>query len=85
MMSFEKHPGLIFVVATLLPLASFVFLLIINGIRSALRNADEKSFGGTVYKSLGGDDPKRWPAFVATGAIAASFICCLIGFIQFRW
>lgn len=83
MMSFEKHPGLIFVVATFLPLVSFAFLLIINGIRSAFRNSDEKSLGGSVYKALGGDDPKRWPAFVATGAIAAAFVCCLIGFIWF--
>ena len=47
-MDFKNHPGLIFVVATFLPLASFAFLLLINGIRSALRRSSEKTLGGKV-------------------------------------
>lgn len=83
MLDLANKPGLLFVIATLLPLASFLFLAICAGIRTALRTSPEGSAGRSFYELLGGDTPKKWPAFVATGAIALAFICSFIGFIQF--
>jgi len=73
---FGEHRGLFFVWATLLPLASFVFLLIASGVRAWLRPVLERQSGEMVV-------PPRWPAYVATGAIAGAFVLCLIGAILF--
>jgi NADH-quinone oxidoreductase subunit L len=73
---FHNHPGLYFVWATLLPLASFVFLLIASGVRAFLRPVIEQRTGEPVT-------PPRWPAYVATGAIAGAFLFSLIGAIVF--
>jgi NADH-quinone oxidoreductase subunit L len=72
---FHDHPGLYFVWATLLPLASFVFLLLASAVRAFVR----------PYKESGGEvvTPPRWPSFVATAAIAGAFVLCLVGAIVF--
>jgi NADH-quinone oxidoreductase subunit L len=72
---FGEHPGLFFVWATLLPLASFVLLLVASAFRAYFR----------PYQEAGGDvvTPPRWPAFVATGAIAGAFVLCVIGSVIF--
>jgi NADH-quinone oxidoreductase subunit L len=72
---FGEHPGLYFVAATLLPLASFVLLLVAGGVRAFLR----------PYLESGGEPmtPPRWPAFVATGAIAGAFVLSLVGAVLF--
>ena len=72
---FGKHPGLYFVAATLLPLASFVVLLLVSAVRAFIR----------PYREAGGQvvTPPRWPAHVATGAIAGAFVLSLIGSIIF--
>ena len=72
---FGNHPGLFFVWATLLPLASFVLLLVASGVRAYLR----------PYLEANGDvvTPPRWPAFVATGAIAGAFVLCAVGAVLF--
>jgi NADH-quinone oxidoreductase subunit L len=75
MVDFGGRPGLFFVWATILPLASFVFLLLASGVRAYVRRFQEA--GGDVVT------PPRWPAFVATGAIAGAFVFCLIGAIIF--
>ncbi len=80
MVAFGEHPGLIYVVATLLPLASFVVLLLAGGLRNALRS---RKPGGLGDKLLGGDSPGKLAAYVATGAIGLAFVCSLIGFFQF--
>src|SRR5690242_2488897 len=72
---FHDHPGLYFVWATLLPLASFVFLLLASAVRAYVRRYQERD--GEYVR------PPRWPAFVATGAIAGAFVLCLIGAIIF--
>lgn len=76
-------PGAIFVVATFLPLASFVFLLIAGALRSGLRRSQEDTLGRKVYELLGGDTPPKWPAYVATAAIGLAFLLCFVGAVQF--
>ncbi len=83
MLDFENRPGFLFVIATLLPLASFVLLLLAGGLRNALRSCREESLGHNLYTMLGGDIPPRWPAYIATGAIALAFVLCLAGFITY--
>jgi NADH-quinone oxidoreductase subunit L len=77
----EHHPGLLFVIATLLPMASFLILLLTFAVRSGLRSSPEGSFGATLYQALGGDRPSVVPAYIATGAIALAFACSLAGLI----
>src|SRR5438445_5093876 len=85
MLDFEAKQGLLYVVATLLPLASFVVLLLTAMVRSALRSQREAGgFGQTIYEALGGDTPRKWPAFVATAAIGLSFVCAVAGFVLFK-
>src|SRR5262249_11532008 len=79
----EHHPGLLFVIATLLPLASFVLLLLAGGLRNAVRRSPEGSFGEALYRALGGPTPGRGAAYVATAAIALACVCSVIGFVQF--
>src|SRR5215467_7536919 len=81
---FEHKPGLIYVVATLLPLASFALLLLAGMVRMMLRSQPAGSTGRGLYEFLGGDTPRKWPAFVATGAMGLSFICAVIGFFAFQ-
>jgi NADH-quinone oxidoreductase subunit L len=70
---FNERPGLIYVVATLLPLASFLLLLLAGGVRNYLRF-------GQGPAGL----PGRIGAYVATAAIALAFICSLAGFLQYH-
>ncbi len=72
---FQHHPGLLFVWATLLPLISFTFLLIVAAVRAYLRPYQEAD--GQVVT------PAAWPAYVATGAIGGAFLLCLAGSILF--
>jgi NADH-quinone oxidoreductase subunit L len=74
---FQERPGLLYVVATLLPLISFLALLLTGGMRALAR-------------SLRGDRPNgagrstgRSGAYVATGAIALSCVLCIIGFVTY--
>jgi NADH-quinone oxidoreductase subunit L len=81
---FYEQPGLLFVVATLLPLASFVFLLLAGGLRNYLRPQREKSgLGAALYQMLGGDVPIKFAAYVATGAIGLAFVCSIIGAVTY--
>jgi len=85
MLPLDKHPGLIYVVATLLPLASFVILLIAGGVRQYLRpRKQESSLAGTLYTLLGGDAPGKTAAYVATAAIGLAFLCAVYGFVKFN-
>ncbi len=79
----EHHPGLLYVVATLLPLASFVVLLLTGMVRHFTRKAPEGTLGASLHRALGGDTPGRGAAYVATAAIGLAFVCSLLGFIQF--
>src|SRR4051812_21303739 len=78
-----SKPGLLFVVATLLPLASFALILVAFAIRTALRSSPEGSIGQQLYQASGGDVPSRWPAWLATAAIGLAFVCSATGFVWF--
>ena len=80
---FGEHPGLWYVAATLLPLASFLILLLTGALRQFARSVRNTPAGTTVYRLLGGDTPGRTSAYVATGAMAAAFVLCLIGLVRF--
>jgi NADH-quinone oxidoreductase subunit L len=82
---FSRHPGHLYVVATLLPLASFLLLLLAGGLRAYLRRyRDSGDAGESLYRLLGGDAPGRGGGYVATSAIALSFVLVLFGFVQFQ-
>src|SRR5262245_38393990 len=80
----DKHPGLLFVAATLLPLLSVILLLLGGGLRNALRSSKNSGgVGASLFHLLGGEVTGRGPAYIATGAIGLAFVCSLIGFILF--
>jgi NADH-quinone oxidoreductase subunit L len=78
-----EHPGRLYVAATLLPLASFVVLLLAGAVRAIARPRRETPLGGTLYRWLGGDTPQRSGAYIATAAIGLAFVLSLAGFILF--
>jgi NADH-quinone oxidoreductase subunit L len=82
-MSFAERPGLWFVTATLLPLASFLLLLIAGGVKNFVRARRQSAVGASFYEMLGGDTPSRIGAYVATAAIGLAFVCSLIGFVAY--
>src|SRR5580765_1865100 len=82
-LDFDAHPGSLYVIATLLPLLSFLLILVTFGVKAYFRKSTEGSTGETIYLLLGGPLPSRSAAFVATGAIALACVLCIIGFIRF--
>jgi NADH-quinone oxidoreductase subunit L len=76
-------PELFYVVATLLPLASFFLLLMMGGIRFFARAYRNTPLGRTIFEVLGGDTPRKIGAFIATGAMGLAFILSLAGMIAF--
>jgi NADH-quinone oxidoreductase subunit L len=83
MWNIHEHPGLLYVLATLLPLASFVILLLIGALRNAARPYRGSGFGATLYWLFGGDKPLRIGAYIATGAVALSFVLSATGLVWF--
>jgi NADH-quinone oxidoreductase subunit L len=79
-----ENPGLLYVAATLLPLASFLLLLLGGGLRAAAKPFRDTPLGGTIFRGLGGDAPIKTGAYIATGAIGLAFVLSLIGFILFK-
>src|SRR5438067_6258316 len=79
----DHHPGLLFVGATLLPLLSFVLLLLAFAVKTYFRTSPEGSTGETVYKMFGGPKPSAIPAYVATGAIGLAFVLSAWGFVLY--
>jgi NADH-quinone oxidoreductase subunit L len=77
------HPGRLYVLATLLPLASFLLLLLAGALRAAVRPLRENGLADGIYRMLGGDRPVRVGAFIATGAISLAFVLSLVGFVWF--
>src|SRR5262245_30616485 len=80
-MDFQEHPGLLYVVATLLPLASFVILLLGGALRQFCRAHRENGLAASRYEMLGGDRPGRVAAHIATGAIGLASVLCAVGFV----
>src|SRR5262245_12631659 len=84
MWNFAEQPGQLYVVATLLPLASFLVILLASAVRSALRQSAEGTLGWGLYQMLGGDRPPRWPALLATLAIGGACVLTVIGFVRLQ-
>jgi NADH-quinone oxidoreductase subunit L len=80
-----EHPGYFFVAATLLPLASFLLILLFCGAWSLLRRYQELDWAERLYEALGGDRGGRGAAYVATAAIAGAFLLSLTGFLLFKF
>ena len=78
---FGEHPGLWFVVATFMPAASFVMLLLAGGVHWMLRSSQKSTTGASSEQTR--VERGRVAAYVATGAMALAFLCSLIGAIQF--
>ncbi|HEX4590082.1 MAG TPA: proton-conducting transporter membrane subunit, partial [Gemmataceae bacterium] len=81
--AFADNPGLIYVVATLLPLASFVVLLVAGGLKNVGRAHRDTHWGDSLYWLFGGDRPGKGGAYIATGAIGLSCVLCIIGLFRF--
>jgi NADH-quinone oxidoreductase subunit L len=80
----QDQPGLLYVVATLLPLAAFVLLLLLGAVKCWLRQFREtEGLGGTVSRFLDSAPAARLAAYVATGAIGLAFFLSLAGFLTF--
>jgi len=77
-------PGRLYVIATLLPLAAFVLLLVAGCLRGVCRPYRETNpLARFIYFFLGGSRPLRSGAFVATAAIALSAVLAIVGLIRF--
>jgi len=80
---FQEHPGHLYVLATLLPIVSFLLILLGKAVRTALWSyRDSGGPAGTLYQILGGGKPSPVAAYLATAAIAGAFVLTLIGFIS---
>jgi NADH-quinone oxidoreductase subunit L len=77
-------PGRIYVLATLLPLAAFV-LLLVGGAARAFYRPFRKGGGflGTMYWVCGGDKPLKTGAYLATACTAATAVLAVVGLVQF--
>src|SRR5687767_4251616 len=75
----SDEPGLLYVVATLIPLATFVFILLAGGLKNLGRSYRSTDWGSTLYWLLGGDQVGKGGAYLATGAIATSAVLGMIG------
>jgi NADH-quinone oxidoreductase subunit L len=80
---FGERPGLFFVAATLVPLLSFVLILLASAAWCAVRPFRDTPAGAALFNFFGGEERGRTPAYLATGAIALAFVFSLIGFIRF--
>src|SRR5271167_4381179 len=79
----EDHPGLLFVAATLLPLLSFVLILLAFALKTSVRKCSEGSAGAAIFQMMGGPAPGRAAAYMATGAIGLAFVLSLTGFVLY--
>ena len=84
---FNQHPGQLFVVATLLPLAAFVLILLASGVWAALRPYQKNPAVGPIFDLFGGDEERpgrgQLAAWTATAAIALAFVFSLSGSIRY--
>ncbi|MFM7150561.1 MAG: proton-conducting transporter membrane subunit [Gemmataceae bacterium] len=84
MPSFAEHPGHLFVVATLLPLGSFLAIWLASAGWCLARPHREQPLGKVFYRLFGGDKPGLLPALLSLSAILISFVLSLIGAIRYQ-
>ena len=80
MLALADKPGLLFVWATLLPLASFTLLLVLGGLRNWLRSYRNSPTWGPAYEGLSLAVGGRGGFFVGFAAIVAAFFLSFSGF-----
>jgi NADH-quinone oxidoreductase subunit L len=80
---FADNPGLLYVVATLLPLASFVLLLLAGGLKNLGRTHRDTGWGESLYWLFGGDRPGKGGAYLATAAIGGACLLSVTGLFLF--
>lgn len=79
---FLDTPGRLYVLATLLPLAAFVFMMVGGLIRSLARPARHTSQTASFFYYLfGGDRPLKAGAYLATTAIGLSALLAILGLV----
>jgi NADH-quinone oxidoreductase subunit L len=71
-----ERPGLLFVIATLLPLAGATILLLANGLRSLARANRDHPWFAAIERITGGDRPGRFGAYFA---VTVMTLTCLVG------
>ena len=77
-------PGRLYVVATVLPLAAFVLLLVGGGVRAACRPFRRQGgFCGNLYWVCGGDQPLKTGAYLATAFMALAAALAVLGLVEF--
>src|SRR5262245_13298635 len=81
--AFAENPGYWFVVATVLPLVSFVLIFLASGAWCLAWRYRESPGGAVWYRLFGGDRPGPVPAYVALAAIALAFVCSAVGYVQY--
>ena len=79
-------PGLLFVLATLLPILSFGLLLLAAAVRWGLRPyAKDNPTANSLFQLLGGEVTGRGPAYVALAGIALAFLCSFVRSSSCSW
>src|SRR5438034_942725 len=81
MPNFLEHPGLLFVLATVLPLVSFLLIFLASGGWCIARRYRNSPGMEGLYQLFGGDKPGKTPALIALAAIGLAFVCSATGFV----
>src|SRR5262245_17983708 len=80
----QTNPGRLYVIGTLLPLTSFVLLLIAGGIRALFRPFRQQGgIEASLYYAFGGDTPVKTGAYIATAFMAASAAVGVTALVMF--
>jgi NADH-quinone oxidoreductase subunit L len=80
---FQAVPGRLYVVGTLLPLAAFVLLLVMGGIRALCRPFREQGgLAASLYWAFCGDTPAKAGAYLATAFMGVSAVLGVAGLLQ---
>jgi NADH-quinone oxidoreductase subunit L len=80
MFDFQNKPGLLFVWATLLPLAAFTLLLVLGGIRNFLRPYRNQEPWAAAFHVLDTVVTARGGFFIGFAGIVLAFLCSFSGF-----
>ena len=80
---FNDHPGLLFVCATMLPLAAFTLLLLVGGVRNLLRPYKNAGPVSQIYEFLDVHATGKGSFYLGFAGIVVAFLCSFSGFCQY--